>query len=90
MKRILFIGLIGMLFLFGCSQINQSIISLTVMGMEFKENGKVVVVQESINKHCRGLIYDPTEYIVNPVKAKYAYQDCMAAYGFICVDYCAY
>jgi hypothetical protein len=90
MKKIFFIVLIGGLLLFGCTPINKSLINETVNEMKFKENGKVVVVQESIKKQCKALIYEPNEFILDSVKTKHAYQDCMAAYGYTCIDNCAY
>jgi hypothetical protein len=94
MKKIFFIVSIGVLFLLGCTQINQSIIDQTVKQMKFMENGKVVEVQESIKGHCRTTIYEPNEIVLNFVaysaKTKHAYQDCMARLGYICIDDCDY
>lgn len=90
MKKTLLVVLIGLLFIFGCSPINHSIINETVNEMKCKENGKVVVVPESIKKHCQALIYEPNEFIPDYEKTKSAYQDCMAAYGYTCIEDCTY
>jgi len=92
MKKILFIVLIGVLFLFGCTLINKSIINKTVKEMKFKDNGKVTTlgVQEKVEERCKAMIYEPNEFVPYSAKIKYAYQDCMAVYGYTCIDHCAY
>ena len=82
----------------GCAAHNQSLIDSAVKDMKFKSKTDISTEKHAaIDKKCREQIEEPyyktgiwlgaIGYIV---KMQYAYQDCMAENGFLCIEGCAY
>ena len=97
MKNLIFIAVV-ISFTMGCAAHNQSLIDSAAKDMKFK--AKTDISNENhlaIDKKCREQIEEPyyktgiwlgaVGYIV---KMQYAYQDCMAENGFVCIENCAY